>query len=133
MRHRMLLSALVTIFLAALAGCAGRQAPASVAHLPGGGNMIAIEAGNYRFEPDEIQIEKPGEFILQVTNVSRLEHNLTLKDPHGKILKDITVGPKQTTISNIELDDPGLYEFYDNKPLRSPLGMKGKIVIGGPR
>jgi plastocyanin len=114
-------------------GCAGRSGPTAVNPTASGNRIISIDASNYKFKPNDIRAEKPGPFILQVHNTSSgSEHNLTLTDPHGKVVKSVDVRPGQTIISNIELPETGTYRFYCNKRFHSSLGMKGRIVIGGP-
>lgn len=114
-------------------GCAGRSGPTVINLTASGNRLISIDASNYKFKPNDIRANEPGLFILQVHNTSAgSEHNLTITDPRGKVVKSVDIRPGQTTISNIELPETGTYRFYCNKRFHSSLGMKGRIVIGGP-
>ncbi len=61
--------------------------------------------------------------------LSGSEQNLTLKNPQGKVIKALNVGPKATAITNIELPDPGSYEFYSDKRFHASMLTKGHIVV----
>lgn len=121
----------VMLLAMAAAGCAGKSGPIVIMPTASGNRLIVMDAGNYKFKPRYFQAAKPGSFILQVRNTSwGTEHNLTLKDPHGKVVKSVDIHPGQTVISNIELTENGTYLFYCSKRFHAWLGMKGKIVIG---
>ncbi|MGA2401872.1 MAG: cupredoxin domain-containing protein [Syntrophobacteraceae bacterium] len=122
-------SVFVIVFvIAALAGCAGKKVQ-TAAPMSSGGSMIAIEASSYKFSPNEIRVGKPGLLAVEIKNVSGSEHNFTLKDPRGKILKSIDIRPRGSVIINVELPDPGVYEFYCRKTFHASYGMKGRIVV----
>ncbi len=121
-------SALLIIGL--LAGCAGGGKMQSPAPMSSGGSIITIEAGSYKFSPNEIRLDKPGLLAIEVKNVSSSVHNFTLKDPQGKTLENIDLRPRGSAIVNVELGQPGDYRFYCNKFLHSSFGMKGRIVVG---
>lgn len=121
----------VTLFLLViLAGCAGRGKIETASPMTAGGSMISIEANNHKFSPSEIRVEKPGLLALEIRNASGSQHNFTLKDPRGKVLKTVDIHPAGSVIVNVELPDAGVYRFYCNKTLHSFLGMKGRIVVG---
>jgi hypothetical protein len=82
------------------------------------------------FKPRIIQAGKPGQYILQVRNLTGTEQGLTLKDPSGKVLKSWHVGPKATSISNLELPVPGVYLVSGEKRLLFFGGKGAKIQVG---
>ncbi|MGA3115108.1 MAG: cupredoxin domain-containing protein [Syntrophobacteraceae bacterium] len=120
----------ILVVIAALAGCAGGGKVQTAAPMGSGGSMITIEAGNYKFSPNEIHVEKPGLVAVEVKNVSHSVHNFTLKDLRGKILKSVDPRPGGSVIFNVELPEPGVYKFYCNMTFHSTLGMRGKIIVG---
>ncbi|MFZ2445462.1 MAG: hypothetical protein WAW37_03820 [Syntrophobacteraceae bacterium] len=131
---KMIVTALVLIV--AISGCSWKKTPAAAtktAPAASVGNLINIQAGTISFEPTLIKLEKPGDFILQVKNVTGSEQNLTIKNPQGKVIKALNVGPKATAISNVELPDPGSYEFYSDKRFHASMVMKGHIVVGAAK
>jgi plastocyanin len=119
----------ILVVIAAIAGCAGRTVQ-TAAPMSSGGSMIAIAAGNFKFSPNEIRVEKTGLLAIEMKNVSGSVHNFTLKNPRGNVLKNRDISPGGTVIVNVELPDPGVYEFYCGKHFHSTLGMKGRIVVG---
>ncbi len=118
------------VVIAVLAGCAGKGKVVTASPMSAGGSMISIEAGSYRFSPGDIRVDKPGLLALEIRNVSGSEHNFTLKDTRGKVLKSVNISPSGSVIFNVELPGPGVYKFYCNKTFHSTLGMKGQIVVG---
>jgi uncharacterized cupredoxin-like copper-binding protein len=120
----------ILVAIAALAACAGRGKVQTAAPMSGGGSMITIEAGNHKFSPHDIRVEKPGLLAIEVKNVSGTEQNFTLKDLRGKVLKSVDPHPGGSVIFNVELPEPGVYTFYCNKTFHSTLGMHGQIIVG---
>jgi uncharacterized cupredoxin-like copper-binding protein len=121
----------VALFLlAVLVGCAGKGKIETASPMGSGGSVISIEVRNHKFLPSEIRVEKPGLLALEIRNASGSQHNFTLKDPRGKVLKTVNINPAVSAIVNVELTDPGVYRFYCNKAFHSFLGMKGQIVVG---
>jgi plastocyanin len=119
----------ILVVIAAIAGCAGRTVK-TAAPMSSGGSMIAIEARGFKFSPNEIRVEKPGLLAIEMKNVSGSVQNFTLKDPRGNVLKNRDISPGGAVIVNVELHDPGVYQFYCNKYFHSAMGMKGRIVVG---
>ena len=122
----------VLVMIAALAGCGGSPKVQSAAPMSSGGKIISIEAGSYKFSPSEIQVEKPELLAIEVKNISKSEHNFTLKDPRGKVLKSANIRPRGSIIVNVQLPEPGVYKFYCNKAFHSTFGMNGQIRVGRP-
>ena len=120
----------IFVVIAALAGCADKGKVQTAAPMSSGGSMITIEAGNYKFSPQEIRVEKPGLLAIEVKNVSGTEQNFTLKDLRGKVLKSVDPHPGGSVIFNVELPEPGVYTFYCHKTFHSTLGMHGQIIVG---
>jgi plastocyanin len=120
---------LIMLLVGVITGCAGKVVRTEATPLAGGDNLITIEAGGYKFKPNDIRVAKPGTLVLEIKNVSGSEHNFTLKNSRGEILKNLNIRPKQTVISNAELE-PGTYQFYCNKRFHTSMGMKGQIVVG---
>jgi plastocyanin len=120
----------ILVAIAALAGCAGGGSVKIASPMSSGGSMITIEAGNFKFSPNEIRVEKPGLLAIELKNVSGSKHNFTLKDPRRKILKSADIQPGGSIIVNVELPEPGAYKFHCNKTFHTTLGMSGKIIVG---
>ncbi len=133
-RSSVLLSILLMAFLAAVPGCSwwkkSQPRPKPAPAVPMADTMISIDASSYSLKPDRVRLAKPGEFILQVNNATGSEQEFIVKDPKGKELKAFHVGAKATSISNVELPSPGIYELRSTNLLRLPMGKTVRIEVG---
>ena len=59
-------------------GCASPQTPISVVSFEQETKVVNIQAGDFKFEPNNIQIPKTGTWTLQVENISDKKHNITV-------------------------------------------------------
>lgn len=118
----------VAAFLA-LAGCATGQSGKSVVSVPKGQEAVAIEASNFNFQPNEIQLSKKGTLKLNVKNTSSATHNITIKNPRGEVIKSVDIPVGETVPVTVDLPEAGVYELYCNKPFHATMGMKGRIVV----
>jgi plastocyanin len=127
--HRIEYLVLIVLMVGVVAGCAGGgHVRTEAAPLANGSNLVTIEAGSYKFKPNEIRVAKPGTLVLEIKNVSGSEHNFTLKNSRGEILKSLNIRAKATAISNVDLE-PGTYQFNCDKKFHAKLGMKGQIIV----
>jgi plastocyanin len=94
-----------------------------------GERRLTMKASNYNFEPAVIQIKGAGPLLISVENVSNTEHNITVKDPQGRILTSVDLPPNKTQTVSLDLSQTGGYEFYCDKPFHPTLGMKGRIEV----
>ncbi len=128
---------LLLVIMAAVSGCSwwrkSQPQPKPAPAVPTAETTINIEASSYSLKPDRIRLEKPGEYILQVNNLTGSEQDFIFKDPKGKELKVLRVGAKATSISNIELPSPGTYELRSKNLLRSPIGKTVRIEVGAAK
>ena len=110
-------------------GCAGPQGPGEVLLLDSGKNTIHLKADNFAFEPSKIEVRGTGGIVIQVENVSDTEHNLTVKDINGGKMESVDLPPNTTKVLEIDLTEPGIYEFYCDKTFHKTMGMKGTIQV----
>ncbi len=120
---------LALVLLVILSSCAGGQPQTVATSVPSGKDVVTVEASSYKFSPNRIERRGEGKLTLEVKNVSSHDHNLTVKNPRGEILKSVDLPPNQTVPVSISLPEAGTYEFYCDKPFHSSLGMKGSIVV----
>jgi plastocyanin len=113
-----------------LIGCAGQQTPLAVSPSEREKGVL-IEAKSFEFRPNMIKIDEPGRLLLRINNVSSAEHNFTLKNPEGEIIKSVNLPEAKTVTTEIDLPRSGTYPFYCDKPFHSSLGMKGVIEVLG--
>ena len=125
-----LAEAMVLVGVLALVGCADSGTPVTVESAGEGNNVIHLKASNFKFEPNNIRVPKPGPLTLEVQNISGTEHNFTIKNPEGQVLKSIGLPPMKTISETLDLTVPGNYDFYCDKPFHATLGMDGQIQVG---
>jgi plastocyanin len=93
------------------------------------GLQISIEmtAESFAFAPNLIQAKKGDTLLLTVRNTAGSEHNITIKDPEGKVLISRDIPSEGTVELEINLLERGKYEFFCDKPFHTTFGMKGSI------
>jgi uncharacterized cupredoxin-like copper-binding protein len=79
----------------------------------------------------EGKVDGPGTLPLHIKNVSSMEHNFTLKNPEGEIIKSVNLPEGETVTVEIDLPRPGTYPFYCDRPFHASLGMKGVVKVVG--
>lgn len=88
-----------------------------------------MEASSFDFKPNYIQAHQGDRIVFEIKNVSDSEHDFTIKNPRGEILKSVDLPPHATVNVPIAVDEAGTYPFYCDKPFHSSLGMKGKVEV----
>ena len=91
---------LETIFLAVvlvMGGCTALGTPVGVKGAEEGKMTVHIKASSFEYRPNNIKVPEPGPLTLVVENLSGIEHNITVKNPEGQVLKTVNLPPKKTT------------------------------------
>jgi cytochrome c oxidase subunit II len=99
---------LLTVFLASgtgLAGCGDDDA--EVTGDDDTGRSVAITAGDFSFEPSQVELDAGAETTLEVENAGAVGHNLTIED----LDVDEDVGPGESTSVSVAPQERD-YEFY---------------------
>jgi uncharacterized cupredoxin-like copper-binding protein len=104
--------------------------PVTARSMEKGKQVIHMNASNYKFTPDNLRFSKPGPVTLAVENISDYEHNFTIKNSKGQVLKSVDLPPKKKIMVTFDLPEPGKYEFYCDIDSHARLGMKGQIQVG---
>jgi plastocyanin len=115
--------------LALVSGCLGNKRVVTLAAPPGQTVTVEMKASNFAFDPGRIVARKGDTLVLHVTNVAKEKHNLTIKDPSGKIIKDAELPSGQTVTVEVPLPTAGVYPFYCDIDFHAGLGMKGRIEV----
>lgn len=111
-----------------LFGCAGPRKTVTVPVEPGP-HAIALRASNFDFQPGRIEA-RPGSVLrFSVENVSGMTHNLTVKDPAGRMVQSVPLPAKKTTEVEVKVDQAGEYPFYCDIPMHPLMGMRGIIDV----
>lgn len=119
------ITCIALIFVIVGCGTAQRQQPIAVEK---GKGEVQMEARDFAFEPSVIKLS--GDTLtLKINNVTGTEHNITVKDPQGKVLADRDLPPHQVTMVNLKFPASGIYEVSCDKTFHASLGMKGRIEV----
>jgi len=116
------------VLVVLLSGCAAPQVSFNVP-AGSGEKTVVITARSFAFEPNEIFARQGDRLLLRVHNNAGIGHNLTLRNPQGKVLFSLDMAEDQTLARSLELTEAGDYPFYCDKPLHATMGMKGRIVV----
>jgi plastocyanin len=119
----------VMTLLMLLMGCGGPKQTIDVTAAPGQKASVDMKAGSFHFDPAVITARAGDTLVLNVTNVSGEKHNITVKDPAGKIIATKDMAGHQAVTMEIPLPTPGVYPFYCDIALHAALGMKGRIEV----
>ncbi len=115
--------------LVLLSGCGGSKRTVNVAAPQDGKVTVEMKASNFAFDPGRIVARKGDTLVLHVTNVSKEKHNITVKDPSGKIVASEDLPSGQTVTVEIPLPTAGVYPFFCAIDFHAGLGMKGRIEV----
>jgi len=116
----------VTVLL--LAVCAILQPQAALSEEEGE-KVVEMKADSYKFEPNNVKTSEGETILFRVENISNSTHNFTIKNPQKEILKSEALPAKKTTDIKVSFGEPGVYEFYCDKPFHSAFGMKGQVEV----
>jgi plastocyanin len=100
----------------------------------GAARVITVEVGDYRFQPDAIELHAGETVRLELTNTDGITpHNFTLKAA-GALNLDIDVAAGETQVLELTAPVTGTYTFYCNKKLpfmksHRDRGMEGVLVV----
>ncbi len=123
-----LVAAFAVLVALALAGCA--SAPTIKAEVTQGSTLV-MKASNFAFDPNVITVHGPGTVTLTITNTGGTGHNISVKDPAGKVIASTEIAPNATITTNVTFASPGDYFFFCNHPLHTDFGMKGHFIVTG--
>jgi plastocyanin len=125
-----MLSGVVVVLVAVLAGCAGPKVSVS-APAGTGEKRIAMEASSFSFEPNEILAHSGDRLLLEVENTSGMDHNLTVLDPAGELLLSRHLPASSKVFAGIaDLAVPRIHFGVGTGELLSLLGEAGADVVG---
>ena len=110
----------------AIVSCAG---PSKVVVLPSGGLPLEMKASSFAFVPNIIKAHLGGQLILDIENVSSVDHNFMIKNPTGEVLVMKDLPAHQTVRVEIPLTQIGEYPFNCDKPFHTSLGMSGRLMV----
>ncbi len=120
---------LMVLLAAMVAGCAGPRVEGRAGPLPEGGQVVRLIASNFRFAPNFIEAPADAPIRFEIQNASGTRHNLTLRDPAGRILDRVDVAANGKAVLELPALAPGRYGLSCDRPFHTTLGMDGKLSV----
>jgi plastocyanin len=117
----------VAALLVLVSGCMGPKRTLDVTTAQGPNIVVDMTAKSFAFDPDNIVARAGDTLTLHIKNTSGEKHNITVKDPEGKIIVNQDLPAHETTTVEVPLKTAGTYPFDCNVDMHAALGMKGKI------
>ena len=91
--------------------------------------IVPVKARSFEFDPSNIVAYKGDTIMFKIESVSGIDHNFTIKNPEGKILKSVDLPPNAKVSVLIDFPQTGKYQFYCDHPFHTFLGMKGVVEV----
>ena len=111
-----------------LAGCASLQPQVALSE-KAGEKVVELKAESFKFEPNNIKAFEGDAVLFRIENSSDSAHNFTITNPQQQTIKSVALPAKKTVDVKVSFSEPGIYEFYCDKPLHSSFGMKGQVEV----
>jgi plastocyanin len=92
---------------------------------------VDVKETDFKLDPAKPRVSRTGVVTFKVTNNGQVEHNLEVEAPSGEEELPENIKPGESATLNVNLDDPGRYEWYCPVANHKELGMKGEIVVAG--
>jgi uncharacterized cupredoxin-like copper-binding protein len=89
---------------------------------------VKVSETEFKIEPTSPTVD-PGQVKIDVTNEGKIPHNLTIRGPSGERQLASNLAPGASGTLDVNLDQPGTYQWYCPVPGHAKLGMKGTITV----
>jgi plastocyanin len=113
-----------------LAGCGGSGGPGQPKPAQAPVATIDVRETEFKLEPANPRIEKPGVVEFKVENAGQTVHALEVEGPEGEVETE-EIQPGKSTTLRANLTEPGEYTWYCPVDGHKDQGMEGKITVGG--
>ena len=111
-----------------LGGCASLQPQVALSE-KAGEKVVELKAESFKFEPNNIKAFEGDAVLFRIENSSDSTHNFTITNPQQQTINSVALPAKKTVDIKVSFSEPGIYEFYCDKPLHSSFGMKGQVEV----
>jgi plastocyanin len=126
------LVAVVLLAIPACGGEGGQQGGSSPPPSAAGQRPVAtidLDETEYRLDPANPTVSRPGVVVINATNRGREPHNIEVEGPSGEkeLARDLAPGKSGTL--QVNLDKPGRYTWYCPVEDHKDEGMEGTITV----
>ena len=116
----------VTVLL--LTGCASLQPQVALSDKETE-KVVELKAESFKFGPNNIRAFEGDTVLFRIENSSDSTHNFTITNPQQQTINNVVLPARKTVDIKVSFSEPGIYEFYCDKPLHSSFGMKGQVEV----
>jgi uncharacterized cupredoxin-like copper-binding protein len=92
---------------------------------------LDVSLTDFKIDPANPKISKPGEVELRVKNDGGTVHSLEVEGPSGESVLASNLNPGQRGALRVDLSKPGKYEWYCPIGEHRDFGMEGEVTVGG--
>lgn len=110
---------LMALLGAVVAGCAAPRVEGRAGSLPEGGQVVRLTASNFHFAPNVIEAPAGALIGFEIQNASRTRHNLTVRDPAGRILDSVDVAANGKAVLELPALAAGRYGLTCDRPFHT--------------
>jgi plastocyanin len=114
------------VLIVALAGCGSSDSSSSSSS---GGQTIEVSLTEFKLDPSQISVEKPGTYTFHAVNGGQYPHALEIEG-HGVEEKTEDIQPGESADLKVELNATGDYEIYCPVDGHRGKGMEGSLTVG---
>jgi plastocyanin len=91
-------------------------------------STLKVSETEFKIDPSSPTVD-PGEVTVDVANKGKIPHNLAIQGPSGKQQLASNLAPGASGTLQVNLDQPGTYQWYCPIAGHAKLGMKGTITV----
>lgn len=118
-------TAVVAFALIALAGCGGDDEPTGDVV-----QTVEVSLVDFAIEPATPQIAQTGTVRFEVTNDGQAQHSIEVEGPGGEAELESPLESGESGSLEVDLSEPGSYEWYCPVGDHRERGMRGEITVG---
>jgi plastocyanin len=94
----------------------------------GGGETLALSETDFALDPADPTV-KAGTVTIEATNDGQTTHNIEVEGPDGEAELEQDLAPGDTGTLEVDLSEPGTYEWYCPVGNHKEMGMEGEITV----
>jgi plastocyanin len=94
----------------------------------GGGETLAVSETDFALDPADPTV-KAGTVTIEATNDGQTTHSIEVEGPSGEQELEQELAPGDSGTLEVDLSEPGTYEWYCPVGNHKEMGMEGEITV----
>jgi uncharacterized cupredoxin-like copper-binding protein len=94
----------------------------------GGGETVSVSETDFALNPSDSTVQA-GTVTFNVSNDGQTEHSLEVEGPGEESELESPLAPGESGTLEVDLSEPGTYEWYCPVDNHKEMGMKGQITV----